>query len=357
MDYYKSQPGIGTSRTSTPRTVLLTHGAIEAGDTLPGGGVISGAASRDPLNAHPHVLQAGLLMGKITASGKYAPSVIGVLSAAYDASADTTSITVSAATATELVRRQGSSGTFKLTGPPTAAGVVQTVTVTYSAVNTTTGVITLTALDVDVDEVHTITNDAAITGGVVDITYYTSAGVPVHVTTPWDTDWATTMAAWNVASTAAATVVAGEASVGAVMTGTATVQVLTFSGVGFAALAPSELSAVDVGSATGPEYATVAQTTAAAEASGAGSNDFVAGSLVQPTDGSETVLTFLVDSNGYRVTDIDAVSIDIPFRDIPVRGMLDASQILNYGSDASIQAHIKAALRAPSLGYVFDDDF
>jgi hypothetical protein len=58
-------------------------------------------------------------------------------------------LTVSAATATEIVRRIGSAGTLKLVGPPTAAGVVATASVVYTAVNTTTGVITVPDLNAD----------------------------------------------------------------------------------------------------------------------------------------------------------------------------------------------------------------
>ena len=51
--------------------------------------------------------------------------------------------------AAEIVRRIGAAGTFKLTGPPTAGGTVATQVVTYSAVNTSTGAITITALSAD----------------------------------------------------------------------------------------------------------------------------------------------------------------------------------------------------------------
>ena len=42
------------------------------------------------------------------------------------------------------MRRIGSTGTFNLIGPASAAGSNNTTQVTYSAVNTTTGVITIT---------------------------------------------------------------------------------------------------------------------------------------------------------------------------------------------------------------------
>jgi hypothetical protein len=83
-------------------------------------------------------------MGQETSSRKFANSVLGLTVGAVASSA--TSITTDVNTAAEIVRRQGASGTFKLTGPPTAAGTVATQTVTYSAVNLSTGVITCSAL-------------------------------------------------------------------------------------------------------------------------------------------------------------------------------------------------------------------
>lgn len=113
---------------------------------LAGGRVINGLKSADPLNTgYLRILRPGLLMGKITATGKYAPSVIGALTQAEAAAA--TSVTVLAAQAVELVRRVGTTGTVRFVGPPSAAGVVATFTETYSAVNTATGVITVSGLD------------------------------------------------------------------------------------------------------------------------------------------------------------------------------------------------------------------
>lgn len=134
-------PGVRTARSSDARRLLISdQGKI----LLPRGRVIRGAVSRDPLNTGDlDVLRAGLVMGMITSSGKFAPSILGLLTEASIAS--DTEIVVSAATATEIVRRIGTTGTFKLTGPPSAAGTVATETVTYSSVNTTTGAITVTA--------------------------------------------------------------------------------------------------------------------------------------------------------------------------------------------------------------------
>jgi len=134
-------PGVQSDRTASFRRVTLADAK-----PLPGGLVVRGADSRDPLNTGDlDVLRAGMVLGKNTSTGKYAPTIIGTLASAFDTDAsDPTTMTVSAAPATELDRRIGSSGSFKLVGPPTAGGTVAVQTVTYSAVNTSTGAITVT---------------------------------------------------------------------------------------------------------------------------------------------------------------------------------------------------------------------
>jgi len=214
-------PGIGTSRTATARKVFLGDEVF-----LPGGKVIDGSLSRDTDSGNVYELAAGLLMGQITASGKYAPSIIGLSGVLHDTSAVTTVMTLPAAVVTEIQRRIGASGTFKITGPPTAAGTVATETVTYSAIASAT-TITITA---------------------------TSA-------------------------------------------------------------------------------------------------DFAAGSLITPTDGSEIPLTVIHDGFPVRVVDEDLVNIDVPFAKLPVGGIIDASQLRSWSSDASVKAYIVGLL---DKRFVFD---
>lgn len=136
------RPGIGSAVTATNDFVLRDG----HGDYWPGGGTIEGTKSRDPFNSDSvYLLRPGTLMGKLTSGGYYAPSILGVTAGAIIATA--TSVTVSAASAVEIVRRIGSTGTLRFVGPPTAAGTVATFTETYSAVNTTTGVITISGAD------------------------------------------------------------------------------------------------------------------------------------------------------------------------------------------------------------------
>ena len=103
---------------------------------------IDGTLSRDPGNTgDPPVPAPGLLMGKVTSSGKYAPAILGVTTNAE--AIGSTPIEASAAVVTELVRRVGASGTFTPAAPP-ANGVIDSQTVTYSAASGTA--ITCTAL-------------------------------------------------------------------------------------------------------------------------------------------------------------------------------------------------------------------
>lgn len=143
--YVPGMPGVRTAQSAAHRIVFLQG---DWTSNLAQGRIIDGSKSRDSGNTGDlDVLRPGLLMGKITSSGKYAPSILGIMTQAQVAT--DTSVTVSAAQAVEIVRRVGSTGTLRFVGPPTAAGTVATFTETYSAVNTTTGVITVSGLDAD----------------------------------------------------------------------------------------------------------------------------------------------------------------------------------------------------------------
>jgi hypothetical protein len=131
------RPGVGSALTSQRGNVNLGGGL----SFFVGGGTIEGTKTRDTGNTDSIIsLRPGLPMGKITASGFWANSILGVTSGAYTSGG--TSLSASAATVTELVRRFGASGTFKLIGPASAAGANVTATVTYSAASGTTITVT-----------------------------------------------------------------------------------------------------------------------------------------------------------------------------------------------------------------------
>ncbi len=194
---------------------------------------VDGTNSSNPLNApYTWLLWAGTPMGRVTATGKYANSILGLSTVAAASAA--TSVTTDVNTAAEIVRRIGATGTFKLTGPPAAAGTVATQVVTYSAVNTTTGVITCTALS------------------------------------------------------------------------------------------------------------------AAA----------VSGSLIQPTDGSESILTLLCETDGLQIVDQTHTNrVDVFCGTLLAGGgTINTGMIVNYPSDSSLKAYVKNALRAICPGVSFLDD-
>lgn len=115
----------------------------------PGGQLRAGTHTLDADNCadsthaeFERVIRAGIVIGRLS-SGLLGCSIIGSLTA--NAASGATTLTVTPAAAAELVRRIGASGTFNLRGAPTATGDVASEQVTYSAVNTTNGQITVTA--------------------------------------------------------------------------------------------------------------------------------------------------------------------------------------------------------------------
>lgn len=140
-------PGMRAAKSVLHRQILR-GGHIP--DILPSGKYVAGGCTRDTSNTTDTTrVRAGTLMGKISTVvnslgtvGYYANSILGVTTNAEAAAS--TSIQASAAVVTELVRRCGASGTFKLVGPGTAGGPIITETVTYSGATGTD--ITVTAI-------------------------------------------------------------------------------------------------------------------------------------------------------------------------------------------------------------------
>jgi len=144
-------PGIRTERTATPVRILKsTVGAVR----LPSALLVAGSKSRDPGNTGDlDTLRPGTLLGLITASGKLAPFTFGPTTGttAQNGTAYTsggTSIAVAPAAAVEIVRRIGTSGNLTYIGPTSANGAISTypTSIAFSAVNTSTGVITTSTL-------------------------------------------------------------------------------------------------------------------------------------------------------------------------------------------------------------------
>lgn len=142
-DPHIGQPGVKADRNATPRRVTRSDNHREF---YPGGVPVDGAISRDLTNTgDTDILQAGTLLGMVIASKKFAVSIMGNLGVLHDTSVVTTALTLPAAVAVELDRRIGQSGNLTLTGPVVTDGTLNTETVAFTAVNTTTGVVTITA--------------------------------------------------------------------------------------------------------------------------------------------------------------------------------------------------------------------
>jgi hypothetical protein len=229
------KPGVLTTYTATPREIFLANRQFAQFIAQPV--TIDGTLSGNPLNAPFNwLLFAGTLLGRVTATGKYAPSILGVTSAAYaHTGGSNTTVSTDVNTAAEIVRRIGTSGTFKLTGPPAASGTVAVQTVTFSAVNTSTGAITITS--------------------------------------------------------------------------------------------------------TG--------------------SDAIAGSFIQPTDGSETVVTLLCDAWGKKVADqLNTTRVDVfDSQLLAAGGTINTAVVVNYPTDSSLKTWAKAALKTTCPGVNFSDDF
>ena len=224
-------PGIQSSRTATPRRVFFGG---DAPDYFPGGKIIDGSKARDSGNTGDlDVLRAGVLMGKITTGGKYAPSIIGVTTQSEVALAGT--FTISAAQAVELNRRVTATGTVTVISPPAANGVVATWTEVLTAINTTSGLCT-------------------ISGGL------------------------------NAA--------------------------------------------------------------------------IISGAFIAANDGSQTPMAFIADEYGLKVTDVDGVSVDVPYPRVPIGGVIESAQLLPWPTDTSLQNWIIARLNdLPAGKFVFSHPY
>ncbi|HYH67513.1 MAG TPA: hypothetical protein VD866_22640 [Urbifossiella sp.] len=336
------RPGIGT-RSSISHRIVSQDGNFV---WLPGGGIIDGAKARDPGNTDDTLaLRAGLPMGRVTASGKYANSFLGVTSGALTNSG--TTVTVSAAQAAEIVRRVGLTGTLYLIGPPTAAGTVRVLTATYSAVNTTTGAITITALGVN--EVQTVNLVTAATAGNLRLIVQKVDGT--YALTPniaWSATDATLLASINTALDTATGVVGGIVATAIAATDTDLGFVLTYSGTGYAgnSWALAEVHTLFT-SNTGSN---VVRTTTGVD------GRLVTASLVADTDGSHLPRTVIPDGWGLQIAQPTAGDTDFP--QIPVAGILRTDMVIDYPADASTKAWVRAAMAGVGTGgFVFTDQF
>jgi hypothetical protein len=347
FESYTGMPGATAERIAKHRAITQ-DGWL---DYLPGGVILDGTKTRDPDNPDYATLgadalrrlRAGLLVGKVTSSGKYANSVIGVTSGSL--AGNGTSITLSVQEAVELNRRVGASGTLTLTGPPVASGTAKSLTATYSAVNTTTGVVTITALGVNQQE--DVRLAPASTGGNLQLTVQKPDGTFVTTANiPWNATDATYLASIASALDTATGVVGGIVPTAISATDTDNGFTLTYAGTGYAGL-PWTPAKVALLPTTSTDWYVVPRTTAV-------DGRFVAGSFVGDTDGSQTPMSFLPD--GWE-TVVPSDSSDLPLPRGPVRGVIDGSQLLPWPADSGLKQWVRNAL-SPTPGlYVFTEKF
>lgn len=143
VGYVSGKPGIVTVLQAVPNDIFISGRETARWIAVPV--TVDGTLTACPSNA-PYTFQilAGTLMGRVSATKKYTNSILGLSSAAVTATA--TQVNTDVNTAAEIVRRIGATGTFNLTGPQVASGVVSSQLVTYTGVNQTSGVITCTAI-------------------------------------------------------------------------------------------------------------------------------------------------------------------------------------------------------------------
>jgi hypothetical protein len=333
-----TRPGV-SSRTDASGRVVTLDGRTEY---MPGRGVINGTESRDPNNtSFITTLRPGLILAK--ASGKYAPWAIGSTSGAL--AGDGTSVTLAAAEAVELVRRVGATGTFVLTGPPTAAGTVRQSTITYSAVNTTTGVVTVTAPGTN--QVERVRFNIASTGGNLQLnvaktdgTFATTANIA------WSATDATYLASINSALDTATGVAGGIVATAISATDTDLGFTLTYSGTGYAGQAWRRAEVIVL--PTTSTEAMYEPVTAAVNGA------FVAGSVVSKATWS-TPLTFVPENYGVVVPTDSAGTASDTESLIPVRAVIQAGQLLPYPSDTALRLWIQQQMSTTQGNkFVFD---
>jgi hypothetical protein len=333
-----ARPGTGTLKTAAVGFVF-TGGPYA---TKARGGVIDGSESRDAGNTpDTHILRAGTIMAQNATTGHYAPWAIGVSTASI-AGAGTT-LTVSAATATELVRRIGTSGTFVLTGVNRANSTVTTVrqvTVTYSNVNTTTGAITVTAIG-NVNQVDHIRFNAPSTGGNLQLTIEKTDGT--FATTgnaAWNATDATYLASINSALDTATGVVGGiVASAVSGVDPDHAIQ-LTYSGTGYAGLSwtPARVAVFPTGSTTA--FVTTPQPAA---------GTFIAGSVLSKA-GWTLPDTLIGEQHGFQVlTD----GSDSDWSLIPIAGEVVTSKMLPAVTDTALVSWVKGQMNTNNV-FIFN---
>ena len=249
--------------------------------------------------------------------------------------------------------------TIAFTGYPYATMKQTDPTLTITGLSTTASYtvtyptyVTITAPSAN--EIQTVNFDATLTAGTFVLGVLTAAGVWKKTPQISYSDSISTVQGYLDAITGVANgiVIAALSS-----TTVAAGFTLTFSGTGYAGVAQTSLAQVDcagtaLASSGGNVKSSVTRTTAGV------SGAFIAGSFVQPADGSETPVTLLDDPYGYWIINpatFQRISIKLPR--ILAGGDIRTAMIIGYGLDTALNLWLKAALRSAGGTWHFDDDF
>lgn len=357
------KPGVQpTTYTSTPRDVF--YGDAEHAQYLPIPATIDGSNSYNMLNQpYNWLLYAGTLLGQITSSRKFCPAILGLTTLPLGGSQTTLQTDANTALGITLRANNGTSGTLTLTGPPVPNGVTRTRTVTYSAINTTSGAITITALFAGavspVNQINSlVTVDSTGSGTFI----LTIEGIPTAPIT-----YSSTAATLNTNINAALNATFGTSAI--VSSGASLAAIIqTFSGTGYAARPIGTVTATILAGSTGytlngsgtigvPSVLPV--TTLGVTAVAADSGEFISGSIIGPNDGSQTVKTMVVDKNGTKVVDqLNTTRVDVFDGQLWAGGgVIDVGYIVNYPTDSSLQSYVKAQIRSFINWAIFSDDY
>lgn len=356
------KPGMLTTYVSQPRDIFFGNG--ELASFIPVPITVDGTLTSNPSNS-PYTwdIFSGTVMGQVTATRKFTNAILGLTSGALGGGQ--TTLNTDANTATEIVRRIGTSGTFTLTGGPTtngAASAVRSKTITYSAVNTSTGAITITADAAGaVSAVNQINNLPFVDSSGSGTFTITVEGITTGAIT-----YSATVATLNTninnalnAAFGTSAIVASGASLAAV--------ILTFSGTGYSGRPVGTVQATVLAGSTGytingsgtvgtPSTSTV--NTAGVTAVAADEGEFATGSLIQPTDGSQTIKTLLVEEWGLKVIDqINTNRIDVFGKLWAGGGVINTGYIVNYPADTGLQAYLKSQIKNYVANAQFHDDY
>jgi len=330
-------PGISVGSQVTFSTIWQNG----AGKYKPGGGLIDVTRTRDVGNSDGiGILRTGLLMAYYPTAKAYANFRIGTTSAALTGSG--TSITIGAAEATELVRRVGSTGSLVLTGPEAASGTVRQMTATYSAVNTTTGVVTITALGAN--QVENVRMNIASTGGSLVLNVAKTDGTRATTgSISWSATDATYLAAINSALDTATGVPGGIVATAISATDTDLGFVLTYSGTGYAG--KSWGPAVVITYPTSSTSSVVQPVTTAVQGA------FIAGSWVSEVNYATPYSLINIPPDPSNMANLTTTYCD--WAEIPMEGCVNVSNILDYPTDASLKTWLKSTL-STTVGNKFE---